>query len=154
MLFIRLARRKRNPIYDKSTKTYQNPFLYSKWTKWNTIICETSTKMEIFKSNGSFCDFYPNSLKIFFVHKMIKNKAYTWNKHLQIPEIETCKWDRSFCNFTQINPKLSSISLTYTCWVAYLSFYIYKKTKILLNSFFPLVYLVTKAKLKLHNTST
>ena len=38
--------------------------------------------MGICKSNGSFCKFYPDFLKTSFVHKMIKNKAYTWNEHL------------------------------------------------------------------------
>ena len=50
--------------------------------KLNTIICETSTKIEIFKSNRSFCNFYPNLPKTFFIHKMSKNKAHTWNEHL------------------------------------------------------------------------
>ena len=35
--------------------------------------------MEIFKSNGSFCNFYPNLPKTFFTHKMSKNKVHTWN---------------------------------------------------------------------------
>ena len=53
------------------------------YTKWNTIICETSTKMAIFNSNGSFCNFYPNLPKISFMQKMSKNKAYyTSNEHL------------------------------------------------------------------------
>ena len=60
-------------------KISQKSFLYSKWIKWNTIICETRTKMEIFKSNGSFCNFYPNLPKTFFTHKMSKNKVHTWN---------------------------------------------------------------------------
>ena len=39
------------------------------------MICETSMKMEIFDSNGSIYNFYPNLPKISFVHKMSKNKA-------------------------------------------------------------------------------
>ena len=38
--------------------------------------------MEIFNSNGSFYNFYPNLLKISIIHKMSKNKAFTWNEHL------------------------------------------------------------------------
>ena len=41
------------------------------------MICETSTKMAIFNSNGSFYNFYPNLPKISFAYKMLKNKAYT-----------------------------------------------------------------------------
>ena len=44
--------------------------------------CETSTKMAIFNSNGSFHSFYPNLPKISIIHKMSKNKAFTWNEHL------------------------------------------------------------------------
>ena len=40
-------------------------------------IFETTTKMENFKSNGSFCNFYPNLPKTSFIHKMKKNKAHT-----------------------------------------------------------------------------
>ena len=36
-----------------------------------------STKMAIFKSNGSFYNFYPNLPKVSIVHKMSKNKAFT-----------------------------------------------------------------------------
>ena len=39
-------------------------------------------KMAIFDSNGSSYNFYPNFPKISFIHKMSKNKAYTWNEHL------------------------------------------------------------------------
>ena len=49
-------------------------FLY---TKWNTIICEASTKMAIFNSNGSIYNFYPDLPKISFMQKMSKNKANT-----------------------------------------------------------------------------
>ena len=80
-LFNRLDERE-TPYTIKFTKIYQESFLFSKWTKWNTIICETSTKMELFKSNRSFCNFYPNLPKTSFVHKMSKSKAYTWNEHL------------------------------------------------------------------------
>ena len=85
-------------------------FLYSKWTKWNTIICETSTKMETLKSNRLFCNVYPNLPKTSFTHKMSKNKAHSGNEHLKnIPEMEICKWNQLFCNFTQTNPKFSPI---------------------------------------------
>ena len=40
---------------------------------------ETSTKMAIFNSNGSFYNVYPNFPKISIIHKMSKNKAFTWN---------------------------------------------------------------------------
>ena len=36
-------------------------------------------KMEIFKPNGSFCNFYPNLLKTFFILKISKSKAHIWN---------------------------------------------------------------------------
>ena len=49
ILFIRPARRKRNLIYDKFYQNMPKVFLY---TKWNTMICETITKIEIFNSNG------------------------------------------------------------------------------------------------------
>ena len=42
----------------------------------DTIICETSTKMAIFNSNGSFYNFYPNLPKISIIPKMSKNKAF------------------------------------------------------------------------------
>ena len=104
MLFIRLAaRRKRKPIYDKF---YQNMakcfFLFSKWTKWNTIICEMSTNMGIFRSNRSFCNFYPNLSTTSFIYKTSKNRSRTWNDHL----INTWNGNHPFCNFTQINPNL------------------------------------------------
>ena len=54
-------------------------FLY---TKYNAIISETSTKMVILNSNGSFYNFYPNFPKISLTHKMSNNKAFTWNEHL------------------------------------------------------------------------
>ena len=54
------------------TKICQKPFLY---TKWNTIICETSTKIAIFNFNGSFYNFNPNLHKSSFIHKISKCKA-------------------------------------------------------------------------------
>ena len=76
--------------------------------------------MKIFTSvtNTAFLDFYPNLPKAFSIHKTGKNKAPTWNKMegliktstLKIPEIEICNSNQSFCNFTQIDRKLSSIS--------------------------------------------
>ena len=56
------------------TKIYHRSFLS---TKWNTIICETSMKMAIFNSNGSFYDFYPNLPRISIIHTMSKNIAFT-----------------------------------------------------------------------------
>ena len=50
------------------TKICQKSFLYR---NWNTIICETSMKMTIFNSNGSFYNFYPNLPKIFIIHKNV-----------------------------------------------------------------------------------
>ena len=41
------------------------------------MIGDMSTKMEIFKSNRSFCNFYPNLPKTSFKHKMSKNKLHT-----------------------------------------------------------------------------
>ena len=38
--------------------------------------------MAVFSSNGSFYNFYPNLPKISVIHKMSKNKAFTWNEHL------------------------------------------------------------------------
>ena len=40
------------------------------------MICETSTKMTIFSSNGSFYNFYPNLPTISIIHKVSKNKAF------------------------------------------------------------------------------
>ena len=49
---------KRETLYAINfTKICQKSFLYS---KWDIIICETSTKMAIFNSNGSIYNFYPN----------------------------------------------------------------------------------------------
>ena len=56
------------------TKICQKSFLY---TKWNTIICETSAEIAIFNYNGSIYNFYPNLAKILFIHKIRKNKGYT-----------------------------------------------------------------------------
>ena len=80
-------------------------FLYSKWEKWNTIICEMSTNMVIFKSNGSFYSSYLYLPKTSFIHKMSKNKIHTRNEHL----LNTRNGNQPFCNFTDIRPKLSSI---------------------------------------------
>ena len=55
------------------------------YTKWNTIICETSMKMAVFNSSGSFCNFYPNLPKISIIHKMSKKKHLsTQNGNLQM----------------------------------------------------------------------
>ena len=59
--------------------------------KMNTIICETSTKMEIFTSNGPFCKFYPNFPTTSFIHKMTKNKAHTRIEYLLNTPNENCK---------------------------------------------------------------
>ena len=93
MLFIRPARRKRNLIYDKFYQNMPKVFLY---TKSNTMICETITKMEIFNSNGQVYNIYPNLLKIPFIHKMSKNKAHTWNEHFQVPKVEICNFNFNF----------------------------------------------------------
>ena len=75
MLFIRSGRLNRPSLYKTNfTKICQKAFLY---TKWNTITCETSTKMAIFNSNGSFYNFYPNLSKNSIIHKMSKNKTFT-----------------------------------------------------------------------------
>ena len=111
MSFIRPVRRKRNPIYDKFylniTKVF---FLYPKWTKRNTIICEMSTKMEFFKSNRSLCNFYPDLPKTSFIHKMSKNKAHTWIQDLINTRNTNLQVKSTIWNFTQIHQKLSSIS--------------------------------------------
>ena len=60
-VFSRPARRKRTLTFDNFLPKYAKSFLY---TKWN-IICETSMKMTIFNSNGSFYNFYPNLPKHF-----------------------------------------------------------------------------------------
>ena len=90
----------------KFTKICQKPFSYSEWTKWNTVICETSTKLEISIVNVSFCNFYPNLPKTSFKYKISKNKAHNWIEHLLNTRNENCKWSRPFCNFTQIKLKL------------------------------------------------
>ena len=41
-----------------------------------------STKMTIFNFNKSYYNFYPNFPKISIIHKMSKNKVFTWNEHL------------------------------------------------------------------------
>ena len=41
-----------------------------------------SIKMAIFNSNGWFYNFCSNLPKISVIHKMSKNKAFTWNEHL------------------------------------------------------------------------
>ena len=61
------------------TKICQKFFLY---TKWNTKTCEASMKLAIFNSSESFYSFYPNLPKLFFIHKMNKNKAHNGNEHL------------------------------------------------------------------------
>ena len=38
--------------------------------------------MAILNSNGSIYNLYPYLPKISFIHKMSKNKVYTWNEHL------------------------------------------------------------------------
>ena len=45
--------------------------------------------MDIFRTNGSFCKFYPNLPKTSFIHKMNENKAHTCNEHLLINRNET-----------------------------------------------------------------
>ena len=44
--------------------------LCSKRIKWNTKICETSTEIEIFNSNGLFFNIDPHFLKTSVIHKM------------------------------------------------------------------------------------
>ena len=66
-----------------------------------------STKIAIFNSNGSFYNFYPNLPKISIIHKM--------SLYLKWAPFKYLKWKFAseivqFCNFTQINPTLSSIS--------------------------------------------
>ena len=53
-------------------------------------------------------NFYLNLPKISFIHKMCKNKVFTWNEHLLSTQKEI--WNRPFCKFNQINQKLTSIS--------------------------------------------
>ena len=73
MFFIRLLDKRETLYRINFTKIYQKSFLY---IKWNNIICETSTKMAFFNSNGSFYNFYPNLLKISIIHKMSKKRLY------------------------------------------------------------------------------
>ena len=40
--------------------------------------------METFKSNRSFCNFYPNLPKTSYIHKMNKNKAQASYKYLKL----------------------------------------------------------------------
>ena len=44
------------------------------------VFFEVSTEMETFKSNRSFCNFYPNLPKTSYIHKMNKNKAQAYLK--------------------------------------------------------------------------
>ena len=39
-------------------------------------------KMEVSKSNGSFCNFYTNLPKTFFLLEMSKTKAHIWNEQI------------------------------------------------------------------------
>ena len=39
-------------------------------------------KMEVSKSNGSFCNFYANLPKTFFLLEMSKTKAHIWNEQI------------------------------------------------------------------------
>ena len=78
-------------------------------TKWNTIICETSRKMTIINSKGSVYSFHPNYPKIFETQNKQK-LSKTLTSTFQLSKMEIYKWNRLFCNFTQINSKLSSIS--------------------------------------------
>ena len=53
-----------------------NWFLLDWLDEKETLYTINSSKMEIFKYNGSFCNFYPNLPKTFFINKMIKSKAH------------------------------------------------------------------------------
>ena len=99
------------------TNICQKSFLYLKWTKLNTKISETITKMEF----SSLMD-HP----LIFTQICPKLPLYTkWAKVEPILETSTFSipkwWNQPFCSFTQINPKLSSISkwekLKLTKWV-------------------------------------
>ena len=102
MFFIRPARRKRN-LTMNFTKICQKSFLY---TKWNTIICETSTKMTIFNSNGSFYDFIQICPKFPLYTKLANIKPIVETSTFYVPKLEFYKWNWPFCNFTQINQKI------------------------------------------------
>ena len=39
-------------------------------------------KMEVSKSNGSFCNFYTNLPQTFFLLEMRKTNAHIWNEHI------------------------------------------------------------------------
>ena len=57
-----------------------------KCTKWNTIICETSTKMAIVNSNELINNIYPNLPKITFVHNMNKKNLYLKRAPFKYPK--------------------------------------------------------------------
>ena len=62
--------------------------------------------MAIFNSNGSIYNFYSNLAKISFLHKMSKNKAYTWNEHLLSTQNGYLEVKSAIFKFTRIYPKL------------------------------------------------
>ena len=71
MFYIRPARQKRNQNMPKVFFIYK----MEHHNLWNE--CENN----IFNSNGSFYNFYLNLPKISIIHKMSKNKGFTWNEH-------------------------------------------------------------------------
>ena len=81
MLFITPAKPKRNPIYDKS---YQNMLKIYKIQNE-----QTSTKIEIFKSNGSFSNFYPNFKFLLSLYtRWAKLKPVSESSTLYMPEMK------------------------------------------------------------------
>ena len=68
--------------------------------------------MEFAKSNGSFCNFYPNLLKTFIILKMTNGKAHMWNEHSKYQKRRfSGQMDHSVI-FFQIGPKVSLYSKT------------------------------------------
>ena len=90
--------------------------MYNKYTKQAKLkaILEMSTfripKMEIFQSNGSFCNFYPNLPKNFFVLKINKSKIHVKRAPFKYP-----KWKfPSQINHSAVFKQLFSNFLYYT----------------------------------------
>ena len=79
MFYIRPARQKRNLIEDKFYQNMPKVFFIYKMEHHNLW---KDYENDIFNSNGSFYNFYPNLPKNSIIHKMIKNKAFAWKEHL------------------------------------------------------------------------
>ena len=79
------------------------------------------SEMAIFSSNGSLYNSYLNWPKFLLYTKWVKIKPLFETSTFLVPKMKICKWNWPFCNFTQINPKLFSISkyvnLKFANWI-------------------------------------